>query len=294
MLSLALPTPIKTGVTWDTGAYDWDEIGRRADTIKLTHEPDPSLYHKRIEEVLTFLKPKVDFKKLQLMITRWSFEKGSDGLRHMSLKDGLKLASDIEIRTTQIAPNASVVLVGKNIFQDDGATGLRWDEGAFAVAYTYPGRGGPRTVWLENSLSVNFRIDVAKRYGLAGIAIEDASLNPDLPAIWDSVRTFAESGGANLVAPNSTLLRPTWQAQAGSHEATTKGSVVWKAPPQPGSYDVSLIVSDGVIRAAQKVVLQVAASPAAPSAPAAGATTAPGAPTPTGTARPAATATPRP
>jgi hypothetical protein len=53
------------------------------------------------------------------------------------------------------------------------------------------------------------------------------------------------------------MLRPTWKVQAGSSDTGAKGNIVWKAPNQPGAYDISLIVSDGVIRAEQKIVLEV-------------------------------------
>lgn len=284
-LTLTLPAPVKTGVNWDTGAYDWEELSRRADLIKLLPDADPSSYHDRVPEVLTYLKSKVDLKKVSLVVSRQSVEKGTDGLRPMPLKEALTLASAMEVRTTtQITPNASVVIVGKNIYQDDGASGLRWDEKAYAVSFTYPGRGGLRTVWLENALSVAFRLDLARRFGLGGIAIDDASLDPLAPAIWDPLRAYAESGAVSLVQPNGVLLRPTWQIQAGSSEAGAKGNVVWKAPAQPGAYDVSLIVSDGVIRAMQKLVLEVkapsAATPAV-TAPAPAATSS--TPRPTGT-----------
>lgn len=273
-LSLTLPTPVKTGVSWDTGAYDWEELGRRADLLKLLSEQDPSNFYRRMEEVLTFLKERVDLKKLALVLTRQSVEKGSDGLRLISLHEGLGLASEIEVRTTSaITPNASVVIVGKNIFQDDGASGLRWDETAFAVSFSYPGRGGQRTVWLENSLSLAFRLDLARRFGLGGIAIDDVSLNPQAPAIWGTLRAYAESGTVTLAQPNSVLMRPSWQIQAGSSEPGAKGNVVWRAPAQAGEYEVSLIVSDGVIRAAKKVKLTVQGGP-------------PTSPTPTATPRP--------
>jgi hypothetical protein len=257
-LSLTLPAPVKTGVSWDVGAYDWEELSRRADVLRLVPEADPSLYYDRMEEVLEFLKPKVDMRKVVLLVNRQSYEKGSDGLRSISLREGLTLASTIEVRTTStITPNSSVVIVGKNIFVDDGASGLRWDEGAYAVSFSYPGRGGQRTVWLENSLSFAFRLDLARRYGLGGAAVESVAIDPSAPDIWEPLGAYAESGNVKLVAPNSVQLRPSWQIQAGTSEANAKGNIVWKAPPQPGSYDITLIISDGVIRAAQKIVLDV-------------------------------------
>jgi spore germination protein YaaH len=257
-LSLTLPTPAKAGVTWDTGAYDWEELSKSADLLKMTPEADPSIYFQRMGEVLAFLDPKIDLKKVSLIVSRRSIEKGTDGLTSMSLHEALTLASTIELRTTtQINPGTSVVIVGKNIYQDDGATGLTWDQGAFAVSFAYPGRGGQRTVWMENSLSVAFKLDLARRYGLGGIAFDDIAANAGAANIWDVVGTFGEAGSVDLVAPNSAMLRPTWKVQAGSSDTGTKGNIVWKAPVQPGAYDISLVVSDGIIRAEQKIVLDV-------------------------------------
>jgi hypothetical protein len=257
-LSLSLPTPQKNGVSWDTGAYDWSEISARADLIKLLPVEDPQAYYKRMDEVFGYLRDKVDFKKLTLIVSRQSYERATDGLRAISLYDGLRIASAIEVRTpTQIAPNTSVVIVGRNIFQDDGASGLRWDNEAFAVSFSFPGLGGARTVWLENSLSLAFRLDMARRYGLAGVSVSDVSEDPEAAAFWEPLRTYSETGRVALAQANGVLLRPSWQIQAGASDAEAKGNIVWKAPAQPGAYEVSLIVSDGVIRAMQTVVLEV-------------------------------------
>ncbi len=260
-LSVALPTPTRSGVSWDTGAYDWDELGQRADLLKLRPVDDPSAYYQRMNEVFDFLSDKVDLKKVALIVARNSWEKASDGLRAMSLHDGLRLASEIEVRTpTQITANTSVVIVGTNIYRDDGASGIQWDDNAFAVSFSYPGIGGQRTVWLENTLSLAFRLDLARRNGLAGVAIADISSNASLPAYWGLLQSFAESGEAPLVKANTLFLEPTWQIQAGSQEIETAGNIIWKAPAQPGSYEVALVVSDGVILAMQSITLQVAAT----------------------------------
>ncbi len=106
-----------------------------------------------------------------LVVGRTSKEKASNGIRQMNLREALTLATALEVRTASpIAPNSSVLIVGKNIFQDDGASGVRWDENAFAVSFAYPGVGGQHTVWFENSLSVAFKLDFARRSGLGGVA----------------------------------------------------------------------------------------------------------------------------
>ncbi len=211
--------------------------------------------------MLDFLRDKVDLKKVALIVSRSSWEKASDGLREISLHDALRTASAIEVRTpTQITANTSVVIVGTNIYRDDGASGMQWDDNAFAVSFSYPGIGGQRTVWLENALSLAFRLDLARRNGLAGVAIADIGANTAAPAYWEPLRTFAESGLAPLAKANTVVLEPSWQIQAGSQEADAAGSIIWKAPAQPGSYEVSLVVSDGVIRAMQTVTLQVTAT----------------------------------
>jgi hypothetical protein len=228
-----------------------------------------------MDDTLNFLKGKVDPKKVSLTVSRQSYEKAQTARPCRCAP----CCQTIEVRTnSQVTPNSAVVIVGKNIFQDDGASGLRWDDSAYAVSFSYPGRGGQRTVWLENGLSIAFKLDLARRYGLGGIAIDDVSGDPMLAQIWEPLRTYAESGNVGLTQPNSILLRPVWQVQAGSSEVGNKGNIVWRAPAQPGSYDVSLIVSDGVIRAAQKIVMEV-------KAPGAGGTP---------VASPAASGTPRP
>jgi len=260
-LSVTLPSPVRSGVSWDTGAYDWEEIVAQADLVKLQPGTDPSLYFQHVNDVLTFLAGRgVDLKKVALVVGRESYESASDGVTQMTLHQALALAAEIEVRTAStIEPNSSVVIVGRNIFLDDGASGLVWDEQARAVSFDYPGRGGTRTVWLENSLSLAFKLELAASFGLAGVAINDVSDGPGQADYWEPLRTYSETGSITPVAANSLMLRPAWEVQAGSPQAEAKGNLVWTAPAQPGTYDVSLIVSDGVIRASRSIQLQVQA-----------------------------------
>src|SRR5262249_28089917 len=136
-LSVQLPPPVKTGVAWDNGPYDWEELAKKADSIKLFPERDPSTFYKKTQDIVDFLKPKMDLKKLTLIISRLSVEKGSDGLSAMNLNQALTTATAVEVRTAApVAPNSAVSIVGKNIFQDDGASGIQSDPTAFAASST--------------------------------------------------------------------------------------------------------------------------------------------------------------
>jgi spore germination protein YaaH len=265
-LSVALPAPVRSGVSWDTGAYDWEQIVEQADLVKLRPVEDPSLYFAAVDGALGYLGSQgVALNKVALIIGRESYERASDGLTALTLHDALTLASEIEVRTASaITPNSSVVIVGRNIFQDDGASGLVWNDEANAVSFDYPGRGGTRTVWLENSLSVAFKLELAAKYGLAGVAVSDVSDNPAQADFWEPLRTYSETGTISPAAANSVMLRPTWEVQAGNPQPEAKGNLVWTAPAQPGAYDISLVVSDGVIRASRSIQLNVQAPAPSP------------------------------
>jgi hypothetical protein len=61
-----------------------------------------------------------------------------------------------------------------------------------------------------------------------------------------------------LVRPNGPLLEPHWEASEGVLDGGAKGTVVWTAPA-PGTYDVTLVISDGVVRVGQRLSLEVKA-----------------------------------
>ena len=258
-LTLTLPLPVREAAGWDTGPYDWQALGQAVDAIELVSEPDQSLYYQRMEEALDFLTQQVDGSKLMLVMSPFSHEKGGEGIKALLLSQALGLASTLVARTEgDIRPEEQVTIVGPNIYQEEGASGLFWDDEALAVTFSYPGEGGARTVWIENGFSVAFKLDLVRRFQLGGVAVEDVSLSAAGPNIWGPIQELAESGKVTLVKPNGSLLKPYWEASEGALDGGAKGAVVWTAPA-PGTYEVTLVVSDGVVRAGQRLSLEVKA-----------------------------------
>jgi hypothetical protein len=262
-LTLTLPMPAIQGSDVDAGAYDWERLGSTADTIIIAGELDQELYFQRTEATLDYAVEKVDRGKLLLSISSLSVERGGDGLRAMPLGDALALASTVALGTEDdIVTGSPVPLLAQNLSPEDGASGMAWDETARAVTFSYPGRGGKRTVWLANSFSAAFRLELAQRYGISGIAVSSVAVEDGGADIWAPIRELADTGTLVLSKPNGDLFAPTWSAAAGNLRASSGGSVTWTAPAAPGTYEVTLIVSDGVVRAGQRFSLEVIEPPA--------------------------------
>jgi hypothetical protein len=233
-----------------------------------------------MDEVLGYLTKQVDPGKLMLVISPYSYEKSGEGYRALTAVDALAIPSTPQISGggSEVAPGASVSVTAPNLDRERGATGIHWDDDALAVTFDYPGQGGVRRVWIENAFSISFKLQLAKRYRLAGLALEDLNKDSGIADLWPTLANFLESGTPEFLRPNGALLQPQWSASAGQIDDPTRTAITWRAPEQPGSYDVTLIVSDGVIRVGQRLQFTVRLPGAAP----AGAT-------PTRTPAPAAT-----
>lgn len=255
-LVLTMPLPVKEGGNWNTYGFDWKKLAPLADLTVVRPDDDQSNYLKQTQEGLDYVTGQVDRSKVLLAITTASREKGSEGMRTLPLVDALGLAAVPQLRKDgPIAPGESVTLAGQNLLREEGASGISWDDQALAVSFTYPGAGGKRTVWLANQFSVAFRVDIARSFRLAGVALEDVSGGPD--GIWDAVRSYAEAGDVSLVRPNDQMMAPSWSVSGGQLDTSAREVVVWKAPDEPGDYEAVLSVGDGLVRVGQKLPLQV-------------------------------------
>ena len=259
-LIIAVPTPVGA----DFGAYDWAALAETSDGLWLRAPRNAAAYYDQLETALAAQQDaELDFSRVSLVLDRRSWERSADGLRPLTLQQSLALASALRGRADgAIEPGDAISVTGVNIDRDAGNTGLHWDDRARAVSFAYAGRGGPRTVWVENRFSTAFRLDLARRFNLGGITVAGAAPEAGLPDLWETIIGYVEDGALTLELPYGPYLEPQWTVSDGLVEGSgDRGVIVWRAPEREGAYDVTLVVSDGTIFVGQQLVLRVSVEP---------------------------------
>ena len=254
MISVPMPTRDASGL--NLGAYDLAALGAAVDRIKLVPPQDQSIFRESLVATLPAVLNRVPREKLLLTVSPHSVQKTISGTQALTQRVALGLASRLAVRETgPLIAGQRVRLVGDNIFQDGGASGLFWDRFANMVSYVYPDAAGNNvTVWVENRFSLAFKLDLIEEFRLGGIAIDDVSATPGHANIWPVITQFLEAGTVNLVRPNAELLVPIWEVEAGDLTGSgVAGWVVWNTPTVPGDYATRLIVSDGDVRVGSQI-----------------------------------------
>lgn len=269
----------------EPSAYRWSALQEVSDAVWVRVAIDPVLFHNEVDGLLaTSQAAGVDATRLSIVVDRRSALVVGEALAEpITLLQALTAASGVDYNVGAIGPGTPVSLRTSRL--GGGAQGLRWDDNARAVSFTFVEQDVERTVRIQNAFSLGFQLDAAQRAGFGGVAVASAGEVAVHPDVWQVVGGFVQDGVVRLQRPFGPYLTPCWEAHDGAIEGqpacwteeTDTSAVVWRAPSSEGAYTVRLIVSDGTAFVAQEVVLRVGAS--AP-------------PEPTPTAEPTATATP--
>lgn len=280
-LVLTLPPP-----TSQRSAYEWKKLGEAADYIKILPIADPVSYWETMPDALGRLSDEVPTGKVLLVISPFAIQGQGDSARAIGYLRAMVMASSVAVREptdpAKILPNTEVQLVARNLDESEGATSLRWDDDALAVSFSLGGTEHDR-IYIENSYSVGFKLELVQAYALGGLVVADGSASSDVADVWPKIRELVDSATVVLRRPNEQMLQASWQAPDGGTLQADAGSTtaVW-VPQTEGEQRVILVVSDGDRRFGQAVRIGVGQGQATPT------------PSPLATFAPSETPTPTP
>lgn len=255
-LILTLPPP-----TAQRSGYQWDKLGAVVDYIKILPIADPVSYWQTMPDSLGRLSDALPTSKVLLVVSPFAIQGTGDVSQPIGYLRAMVLASTAVVREptdpNDIKPNVPVELVARNLDQGEGATSLRWDEDALAVSFSLGGTENER-IYIENSYSVGFKLELIQAYALGGLIVADGSSTSDVADVWPKVRELIDSATVNLRRPNDTMLQTVWQAPDGGSLQADAGSTtaIW-TPQTEGEQRVILVISDGERRFGQAVKIGV-------------------------------------
>jgi hypothetical protein len=254
-LILTLPPP-----TNQRSPYEWDKLGEQADYIKVLPIADPVSYWATMPNALSQIVQQVDPHKILLVISPFSIQGSSGQSQPVGYLQAMVLASTAVIRDPSnpedIKPGTVVKLVAKNLDDSEGATPMAWDEDSLTVSFALGGTERQR-IYIENSYSVSFKLELVQSYGLGGLAVSDGSAESDVANVWPTVRALVTSGTVSLVRPNDLMLQVSWQSPDASVVTEPGATNATWTPHAAGEQHVELIVSDGERRFGQQLTINV-------------------------------------
>lgn len=258
-LMLTLPPPTNQRL-----AYEWEKLGEAVDFIQVLPIADPIAYWDNMPSALSRITTdyRVNPRKVFLIASPFSIEGQGDAARPMGYLQAMALASTAAVREPtnpeELKPGTEVKLVAKNLDEGEGASPMTWNTDALTVSFALGGTDR-RRIFVENSYSVAFKLELVQAYGLGGVAISDGSAQSDVANVWPTVNDFVRSATVNLRRPNNQMLLPTWQAPEGGNIGTGTGTNTTWVAPSGGQYHVVLGVSDGDRRFGQEILIEVRA-----------------------------------
>lgn len=255
-LVLTLPPP-----TAQRNAYQWDKIGAAADYIKILPIANPVAYWETMPDSLGTLTDLMDSRKILLVVSPYSIEGSGDVSTPIGYLQAMVLASTMAIREPtnpeDIKPGAEVTVVARNLDEGEGASNLDWDDSSLTVTFALGGTDRQR-IYIENSYSVGFKLELVSAYALGGVAVADGSAESDVANVWPSVRELSAQATVTLRRPNDQMLQAIWQAPDGGTLRADPGSTTAiYIPAGGGTPRVVLSISDGDRRFAQQILVEV-------------------------------------
>ncbi len=288
---------------WDTGVFDWRELGQHVDSLKVPGFTDPQAYvpGDRMDQLLRWAVSQVNRHRLQFILSTRSVDLRGNNPTYLPYAQALAPFSQVAVEGERkaVKPGERVAF---DLSAGKGSTGMMYDEGCHTYWFRYRDeRNQEHTVWLENAASIAHKLRILARYNLRGVAFEYLLDDGNDGEVWKVIHEFH-----TLTVPDMTdrfavvwrVVNERGQEVENLQTSLADPRLVWVAPREHGTYKViAAISSDGgkTATASGETTVQVGGELASPTpTPTPRGSEEKATPTPAPTNTPAPTPTPQP
>ncbi len=211
-LGVVVPAPVNHLGEWDTGPYDWQQIGRYADFVQVNLPLDPQAYLQGEREyaraLFTWAVREVDRTRLMMGMTARSIRELNAAYTSVGYDEGLAALGSVVVSAPHT--EGGVVVPGSTIrARLDGRPALAGVDMRLNAPYVdYLHADGSRAarVWLMTGNALRWRLDAGAGFALAGAAFYDL-LAPDLAeGVSAAIRDY-RAQVPPAVSPTDLVLR---------------------------------------------------------------------------------------
>ena len=250
LLSVRVDFPHQVSAeNWETGAYDWEAIGRIANVVKVPTSPNPADYvlGGKMESLLDWTVEQINRYKVQLLLSTLSTEEVNGAARTLTYEQALE-----PLGTVSTIGEFDVINPGQEIdFTLEGlpaTTGIQFDSDSGAYWFAYLDQNDvQRTVYLENAASIARKLQFVAQYNLRGVAIQSLLTEDNDSQIWAVIRQFLDL----VIPPIESQYSVVWQVKDGEGSVVAEDVVdlsnpnyKWTVPQDgQGSYQVVAAIS---------------------------------------------------
>jgi hypothetical protein len=209
VLVVVLSLPTQQEGIWQTGPYDWARIGQIADEILLQAPLDPQSFAEngQLHMALAWITTQVSRHQLFLEISAANVQSTSDGYT-LPLEDAMSsLAFSGQL---ELNPPSDTYAAGDTITAELSSSARlqpSWDAPTHTIAIRQLQNEIPtRIQWITTPQTLQFRIQVASRYGLGGVVIDDLFTGDDGSELLTTLNNLPDDNSTQSPAnPSATL-----------------------------------------------------------------------------------------
>ena len=254
VLGVVAPAAENVAGAWETGAYDWREIGQAADILQINLGPDPTTFapgeDKLVEAMLRWAVGEVERSKILTGLSAQSVRETAGNFTPIGFAEALAGLGDVEIdvETTE----AGTILPGAQIeARLDGLKAVSQTEASIMVPiieYRDDNDSPVSKIWLTTGDALRFRLDRTIPFALAGVAFTDLLANDLATDIYPSILNY-KLQIPPMMAEQKLALQ--WRVEGanglvGEEITDLNEALVVTIEAPDGNYAVNVNVIDGV------------------------------------------------